>query len=87
MSRGSHAGHVPLDRILRQVQSRYGPAMRPRYRARLPGRGLRERPTTSDGLRLVPLERLRRDGYRRLGQDVSPPWEKEVYRDPESPHS
>lgn len=87
VSRGSHAGHVPLDRVLRRVRSRYGPAVRPRYRARLPGRGLHERTTTSDGLRLVPLESLRRGGYRRLGKDVSPPWEKQVYRHPESPES
>ena len=58
VSRGSHAGHIPLGRR-------------------------RERTSTAEGLRLVPLESVRHRRYRRLDAGVSPPWEKRVYRDPE----
>jgi hypothetical protein len=71
VSRGSHAGHIPLDgrRLVR------------------PGDGLRERTTTPDGVRLVPLESIDRRVYRRLDPDIAPPWLKDVYRDPLSPKS
>ena len=68
VSRGSHAGHIPLDG---------------RSRARLPGRHLRERTSTSDGLRLLPLESTRRRRYRQLDKGIKPPWRKRVYRRPE----
>jgi hypothetical protein len=42
----------------------------------------RERTTTAEGLRLIPLETHDRRGYRRLDGDVAPPWRKEVYVDP-----
>jgi hypothetical protein len=93
VSRGSHAGHIPLDRIRRYLVRRRGfPGVpwihtRDRYRARIPGRNLRERTTTAEGIRLVPLETLSTGGYRRLGKDVKPPWEKGVYADPEAPRS
>ncbi|MBA3299052.1 MAG: hypothetical protein H0U24_03120 [Thermoleophilaceae bacterium] len=74
VSRGSHAGHIPLD-------SARG------YRRRLPGRDMRERTTTSEGIRLIPLESLGRRRYRPLEEGIRPPWRKRVYRDPESDES
>ena len=59
VSRGSHAGHVPLDLA-------------------------RERTSTPDGIRLVPLESVDRARYRRFDPDIAPPWEKESYVNPES---
>jgi hypothetical protein len=50
-----------------------------------PGNGLRERTTTADAIRLVPLEGIDRDRYRRLDPGISPPWEKDVYVNPETP--
>lgn len=67
VSRGSHAGHIPLDGS----------------RMRIPGHDMRERTSTADGLRLVPLESIDRHRYRPLDKRVSPPWRKPAYRDPE----
>ena len=82
VSRGSHAGHIPLD---------------DEYRRRLPGRHMRERTSTAEGLRLVPLESVERRRYRRRrnsanlpwhrDRGIDPPWRKRVYRDPESKKS
>ena len=80
VSRGSHAGHIPLERTV-------SGDLRRRYRARIPGRDLRERTTTPEGIELVPLERIDKRGYRRLGEGVSPPWRKRAYDRPEDPHS
>lgn len=79
VSKGSHAGHVPVA----------GPAPGERGARALPGRDLRERTTGADALRMVPLETLGGDRrrYRRLDSAIKPPWEKEAYRDPESPRS
>jgi len=72
VSRGSHAGHVPtFNGIMPQ----------------LPGRHLRERTATADGLRLVPLEGIDRRRYRRLDPDIAPPWDKDAYENPESSES
>jgi hypothetical protein len=79
VSRGSHAGHIPLDG----------------ERGRLPGRDMRERTSTADGLRLIPLELVDGRSYRPLHRSrellpwrhdkgVAPPWRKPVYRDPEN---
>jgi hypothetical protein len=73
VSRGSHAGHIPVA----------GRSIRPR----LPGLDLRERTSTADGLRLIPLEGIDHDRYRPLDDDVPPPWRKEVYDDPTSDKS
>jgi hypothetical protein len=73
VSRGSHAGHIPAELFGR--------------RSLLPGSGLRERTSTAEGLRLIPLERRDPDAYRAQDDDVSPPWRKEVYLDPESDSS
>jgi len=81
VSRGSHAGHIPLDGA----------------RRRLPGRDMRERTSTSDGLRLVPLESIDQRRYRPLPHGIdlpwhrnespTPPWRKRVYRHPEDKES
>lgn len=49
-----------------------------------PGQGLRERTTSAEGIRLVPLEGIVKSGYRRLDSGISPPWEKQAYEKPES---
>ena len=55
--------------------------------SRLPGRDTRERTSTAEGLRLIPLETLDKRGYRPLEPGIKPPWRKEAYRDPETPSS
>ncbi len=88
VSRGSHAGHIPLERQAAGIRGARGRArFGLRYRARLPGRDIRERTTTAEGLRLVPLESIDRRRYRRLAKGVSPPWQKRVYRRPEDDSS
>jgi len=96
VSRGSHAGHIPLDRRVAPNREGGRLARRPglggagkrvRYRPQLPGIDLRERTTTGDGLRLISLEEVRNRPYRRLDPDIKPPWQKSLYRDPESPES
>jgi hypothetical protein len=83
VSRGSHAGHIPLNEhgggwewsredIVRRVPRTYSPSY--------PGVDVRERTTTAAGLRLLPVDSLPRD----LEFQVSPPWRKKVYRDPRS---
>jgi hypothetical protein len=59
----------------------------PRLLPALPGVHLRERTSTAEGLRLIPLETLDRGRYRPRDESVAPPWRKEVYRDPESDRS
>lgn len=68
VSRGSHAGHIPLQD---------GQPL-------LPGVRLNERTSTSEGLRLIPLETLDRRRYRPNAEGIRPPWRKDAYRDPES---
>lgn len=85
VSWGSHAGHVPLRR--ERVGPRFSPRTPltlPRYRDRplYPGRDMRERSTTSPGLRLVPLESIDQRSYRPLAPGIMPPWRKRVYNDP-----
>jgi hypothetical protein len=53
----------------------------------VPSRRERERTATADGIRLVPLEGIDRRSYRRLDPDIAPPWQKDAYRNPESPDS
>jgi hypothetical protein len=45
---------------------------------------MRERTTTAEGLRLIPLELLDPKTYAPMDDDVKPPWRKQAYRDPES---
>ena len=76
VSRGSHAGHIPVEGAV----GRHG-----YRRASLPGLDLRERTSTAEGLRLVPLESLDHTSYRPLPNGgIEPPWTKEAYRDPTS---
>ena len=75
VSRGSHAGHLPLD-----IESHEPLRLRPRY----PGSDLHERTSTADGLRLIPLERIDKRRYRPLEKDgPRPPWRKRAWREPE----
>jgi hypothetical protein len=44
---------------------------------------MRERSSTGEGLRLVPLEPLHgKSRYRPLAKEVKPPWKKRPYRHP-----
>jgi hypothetical protein len=43
--------------------------------------------STSEGLRLVPLETLDKRGYHPLDPGIKPPWRKKAYRDPEDDSS
>ncbi|HEX6653384.1 MAG TPA: hypothetical protein VF072_11620 [Thermoleophilaceae bacterium] len=87
ISRGSHSGHVPFVAL---PPSPAGPIvarpmprpLRPRLRPVWPGRGLRERSTTGEGLRLVPLESIDPRTYVPLDPDVLRPWDKDAYLDP-----
>ena len=89
VSRGSHAGHIPMRtrrRGLRPV-----PAWPPEVHQQVdllgpeyPGTDFRERTTTSEGLRLVPLESIDSGRYRPLDEDIVPPWGKDVYEEPRS---
>jgi hypothetical protein len=96
VSRGSHAGHIPLRYELRGGQAPVLPRVFPRPgtpRPRLhripllPGHDLDERTTTGEGLRLIPLETLDARPYRPNDDGVRPPWQKEAYWDPESDES
>jgi hypothetical protein len=97
VSRGSHAGHIPVRSELRRggrpVNPREaqlpapGRPVRLHHTPLLPGRGLDGRTTTGGGLRLVPLETHDRRRYRENDETVEPPWRKEAYRDPESDES
>jgi hypothetical protein len=84
VSTGSHAGHIPFDVRRRPGRAGRWPELLPRY----PGSGMRERSSTGEGLRLVPLEPLReKRGYRPLAKGVRPPWKKPAYGDPASDSS
>ena len=88
VSRGSHAGHLPIDVHWPGGHPRDGRARRRRREhRRYPGRDMRERTTTAEGLRLIPLERLPPGSYSPIDEDVLPPWRKDAYRDPESDSS
>ena len=87
VSKGSHAGHIPLRGDWR-VNASLGPD-RPQvrawreYRPLYPGRDLHERTTGAAALELIPIETLPADllaGSRFDG--IVPPWRKEVYSDP-----
>jgi hypothetical protein len=82
VSRGSHAGHIPLRTELRGDP--HGGAAEWRRVPSLPGVDLDERTTTGEGLRLIPLETHDRRSYRRNAEGIAPPWRKDAYRDPES---
>jgi hypothetical protein len=86
VSRGSHAGHIPMVGVRLPSGVRHGPhRWRLEERPAHEGVDVHERVTTARGLRLVPLESIDPGSYRSLqaGGPV-PPWGKEVYRDPTS---
>jgi hypothetical protein len=90
ISRGSHSGHIPFEREPRwrtPAAPRYVPPTRPRLTPQRPGAGrgrLRERSTTGEGLRLVPLESTDPRTYPPVDPHVLPPWDKDAYLDPEA---
>jgi hypothetical protein len=93
VSRGSHAGHLPMGAEPRQGAGQAGggrgrlPGFAPVEMRRfplVPGLDLRERTTTAEALRLIPLETHGRRGYRPLDPGIKPPWRKDAFVDPES---
>jgi hypothetical protein len=84
VSWGSHAGHIPT-RAPGDGAPQWPPLRDNRRDApAYPGVDLRERTTTAEGLVLVPLESMDRRGYERKDPGISPPWDKDVWRDPRS---
>jgi len=87
VSRGSHAGHIPLRSELESARVSLRPpslSTQYSYEPEYPGRDLRERTTTSAALRLVPLETVDHADYAALDPAIKPPWLKPVYADPRS---
>jgi hypothetical protein len=86
VSWGSHAGHIPLRWVYDRVKWHADPV--PRVEAEghdepvIPGVDVRERTSTAEGLRLVPLEPLDKREYVPLDARHKPPWLKKVYEDP-----
>src|SRR3954452_8526537 len=78
VSRGSHAGHIPLG--MKPHVKRWSVGIR--YRPLRPGAGLHERSTTAPGLHLVPLETVDHHGSKPKKGGIKPPWTKEVYVNP-----
>ena len=99
VSRGSHAGHVPFrmepgpdrpnagPRIPRYIPPPGSPSRPYRRLPLIPGRDFNERTTSSEGLRLIPLETRDKRHYRPLTDDVKPPWRKKAYSNPETDES
>jgi hypothetical protein len=87
VSRGSHAGHIPLRTHIRGVDVGGGfPFVRGDYRIEgpaYPGTDVHERTTVGADLRLIPLETIDRAAAPRF-DGIAPPWEKPVYLDPMS---
>jgi hypothetical protein len=87
VSRGSHAGHIPLSTHIRGVSLDGGfPFARGSYEISgpaYPGVDIHERTTVGSDLRLIPLETV--DQWAAPPFDgISPPWRKPVYSDPTS---
>ena len=83
VSRGSHAGHIPLRTSLRGVRLE-GALPYGSYKVRgpaYPGVDIHERTTVAPDLRLVPLETLDQRAAPEF-DGISPPWGKGVYRHP-----
>jgi hypothetical protein len=83
VSKGSHAGHLPVTSAPRGFHRRAvseppPAATRPAY----PGVDFQERTTTAAELRLVPIESVDKAGLKFDG--ITPPWRKEVYTHPRS---
>jgi hypothetical protein len=82
VSRGSHAGHIPLKTHLRGVDLGSGfPFVRGSYDIAgpsYPGVDTHERTTVAADLRLIPLESVDRRAAPQF-DGITPPWEKPVY--------
>jgi hypothetical protein len=85
VSRGSHAGHIPLRTRVRGVALGGGfPFVRGSYDIEgpaYPGVDTHERTTVGADLRLIPLETVDRQAAPRF-DGITPPWQKAVYYDP-----
>ncbi len=85
VSRGSHAGHIPLVTHLRGVSvDRSFPFARGSYdieRPSYPGVDVQERTTIGADLRLVPLESVDQAAAPQF-DGITPPWRKPVYSSP-----
>lgn len=90
-SRATSHGH--WQHCIRGCRDRWGPSTgwtRVSYGSHsghIPGGDAGERTSSAPGLVLVPLEAIDRGRYRRLDDDISPPWDKEPWDDPESGES
>jgi hypothetical protein len=88
VSKGSHAGHIPLEPIYARdgrMQFALSPSLLRTYgyRPLYPGVDLHERTTGGAALDLIPIETLPPELLRETKWDgISPPWLKEVYLDP-----
>jgi hypothetical protein len=87
VSRGSHAGHIPLSTHIRGVSLDGSfPFARGSYDISgpaYPGVDIHERTTVGSDLRLIPLETVDQ-GSAPPFDGISPPWRKPVYSDPTS---
>jgi hypothetical protein len=85
VSRGSHAGHIPLRTSLRGVRLDGSlPFLSGSYEVKspaYPGVDVHERTTVSADLTLVPLESVDQTAAPRF-DGIAPPWAKPVYRNP-----
>ena len=86
VSRGSHAGHIPMAAHRVRTGVAHGPhRTRTQVVPAREGVDVHERVTTAPELRLVPLEPIDPRTYRSLQHGgPTPPWGKDVYRDPTS---
>jgi len=86
VSRGSHAGHIPMATHRMRSGIPHGPHYwRAENRPAREGVDVHERTTRGRELVLVPLEAIDPGSYRPLQRDgPTPPWDKAVYRHPTS---
>jgi hypothetical protein len=85
VSRGSHAGHIPMTaHFVPSPGVHHGPhRWHPQVRPTREGVDVHERTTHGRDLSLVPLERIDPRSYRSLQADgPKPPWAHDAYRDP-----
>jgi hypothetical protein len=88
VSKGSHAGHIPLEAELvrdGRIQFELSPSLlRPYgYRPQYPGVDIHERTTGAAAIDLIPIETLPPDVLSDTRWDgITPPWLKEVYLEP-----
>jgi hypothetical protein len=85
VSRGSHAGHIPLRTHIRGVDLGGGlPFVRGSYDIEgpaYPGVDVHERTTVGADLRLIPLETVDQGAAPQF-DGIAPPWQKPVYTNP-----